>query len=71
MAAVLNAATAPADAGPGVMGGAGLSLTRGRVRFLPGVSYRWLSADTPSRSDHAAALTVDLGVSIPLAGGRR
>jgi hypothetical protein len=53
-----------ADPGLGLMGGAGLAVGRGRVRLLPGVSYRWLIANTPSRDDHAVALTVDVGVSI-------
>ena len=54
------------DAGPGLHAGGGFTIGSGRVRFLPGVSYRWLSADTPSSSDHAVALSLDLGVRIRL-----
>jgi hypothetical protein len=54
------------DAGPGIHVGAGFTIGSGRVRFLPGVSYRWLAANTPSTSDHAVALGLDLGVRIRL-----
>lgn len=57
------------EAGPGVMAAAGFTVGEGRVRLVPGVSWRWLSADTPSRSDHAVALGVDLGVSVRVGGG--
>jgi hypothetical protein len=62
------------DLGPGIHFGAGASLGSGRLRFLPGLSYRWLSAKTSSSSDHAVAVGVDLGVGIRLGpsldGGR-
>jgi hypothetical protein len=54
------------DAGAGVHVGGGFTIGSGRVRFLPGVSYRWLTANTPSSSDHAVALALDLGVGIRL-----
>jgi len=54
------------DAGVGIHAGAGFTIGSGRVRFLPGASYRWLSANTPSTSDHAVALALDLGVRIRL-----
>jgi hypothetical protein len=59
---------APTDPGLGIHTGAGFVLGSGRITFLPGVSYRWLSAKTPSSSDHAAVLVADLGVAIRLAG---
>jgi hypothetical protein len=54
------------NAGIGIHAGAGFAVGSGRVRFLPGVSYRWLSANTPSTSDHAVALALDLGVRVRL-----
>ena len=57
------------DPGAGVHAAAGLAVGAGRFRFLPGVSYRWLSASTPSSSDHAIALALDLGFGIALGGG--
>lgn len=54
------------DMGVGVHTSAGFTIGTGRVRFLPGASYRWLSANTPSSSDHAVALALDLGVSVRL-----
>lgn len=56
----------PADPSPGIHAGAGFTFGSGRVRFLPGLSYRWLSAKTSSSSDHAVAVAVDLGVAIRL-----
>ncbi len=57
------------EAGVGVYAAAGLSIGAGRFRFLPGVSYRWLSASTPSTSDHAVALALDLGFGVQIGGG--
>ncbi|NNM05744.1 MAG: hypothetical protein HKO65_11710 [Gemmatimonadetes bacterium] len=54
------------DMGPGLHLGAGVALGSGRFRVLPGLSYRWLSANTPSSSDHAVAVAADLGVGIRL-----
>ena len=54
------------DAGVGIHAGAGFTIGSGRVRFLPGVSYRWLTANTPSSSDHAVAFALDVGVGIRL-----
>ena len=59
----------PSDMGPGLHAGAGLTIGGGRVRFLPGLSYRWLSASEPTGSEHAVALALDLGVSIRLSSG--
>ncbi len=56
-------------AGVGVYGAAGLSIGSGRFRFLPGASYRWLSAGTESSSDHAVALALDLGFGFQIGGG--
>jgi hypothetical protein len=64
----------PPDLGPGIHFGAGFTLGSGRVRFVPGVTYRWMSANTPSSSDHAVGVGVDLGVGIrlgPPGDGRR
>ena len=63
-----NEGEAP-EAGIGLHAAAGLAIGAGRFRFLPGVSYRWLSASTPSSSDHAVALALDLGFSIQMSGG--
>ncbi|MCY3600033.1 MAG: hypothetical protein OXN85_08680 [Gemmatimonadetes bacterium] len=49
-------------AGPGLEAGAGLRLRLGRARIGPGLSWRRMSADTPSSTDHAMALGFDLGV---------
>ncbi|MYC88275.1 MAG: hypothetical protein F4X22_08580 [Gemmatimonadales bacterium] len=51
-------------AGPGVEAGAGLRLRLGRLHVGPGLSWRRMSADTPSSSDHAVALGFDLGVAV-------
>jgi len=59
-----------ADPGPGIHAGAGYTFGSGRMSFLPGLSYRWLSAKTSSSSDHAMAVAVDLGVSIQLGAFR-
>lgn len=56
------------NAGVGVLAAAGFTVGQGRVRFVPALSYRWMAADTPSRSDHAAAVTVDVGVAVRLGG---
>jgi hypothetical protein len=56
----------PADPGPGIHAGVGFTFGSGRVSFSPGLSYRWLSAKTSSGSDHAVAMTLDLGVGIRL-----
>ena len=57
------------EMGIGVHGAGGLTIGVGRMRFLPGVSYRWLSANTATSSGHAVALALDLGVGIQLGGG--
>jgi hypothetical protein len=56
----------PSDLGPGVHVGAGLRWGSGRVLFMPGASYRWLSANSPAGSEHAVALALDLGLSVRL-----
>ena len=50
-------------AGPGLEAGAGLRIRLGRARIGPGLSWRRMSADTPSSTDHAVALGFDLGVA--------
>ena len=50
------------QAGPGLEAGAGLRVRLGRARIGPGLSWRRMSADTPSSSDRAVALGFDLGV---------
>lgn len=57
------------DAGPGFLGAVGVSLGAGRVRLEPGLTLRWMSADTPSRSDHAVGVGADVGVSVRVGGG--
>ena len=59
----------PSKFGMGILGSAGLRIGSGRVRFLPGVSYRWLSAGTTSESDGAIALALDLGLAVRVGGG--
>ena len=59
----------PSKPGIGMHAAAGLAIGGGRFRFLPGVSYRWLSASTASASDHAVALALDLGFGIRMGGG--
>ena len=44
------------------MGAGKVDLFRG----LPGISYRWMKADTPSSADHASALAFDLGIAVRL-----
>ena len=58
-----------AKPGIGAHAAAGLNIGIGRLRFLPGVSYRWMSAMTATSSDHAIALALDLGFGIRLGGG--
>ncbi len=55
--------------GPGIDVGAGAMVSFARLLLLPGVSYRWLSANTSSRSAHAVALSFHLGFGIRLSGG--
>lgn len=51
-------------AGPGLEAGAGFRLRFGRLSVGPGLSWRRMSADTPSSTDHAVALGFDLGVGL-------
>ena len=55
---------APSDVGLGLHAGVVYPLGSGRVGVRPGLSYRWLSAKTGSTSDHAVAVSLDLGVGI-------
>ncbi len=57
------------DIGVGLDLGAGLQRDFGRLSFFPGVSYRYLTANTPSSSAYAVALSGHLGVAIALGGG--
>jgi len=52
------------DLGLGVHGALGFTIGSGRVRFLPGLSYRRFSAGSQASPDHATAVTVDLGVRV-------
>ena len=56
------------DMGPGLHVGVGGLVGTGRLQLTPGVSFRYLSASTPSSSDHAVALGLDLGVRVRLGG---
>jgi hypothetical protein len=55
-----------ADLGAGFHAGLGFTFGSDRVSLIPGLSYRWFSANTSSSSDHAVAVTLDLGVGIRL-----
>ena len=50
------------QAGLGLEAGVGFRLRWGRLGLAPGASWRRMSANTPSRADHAVALGIDLGV---------
>ena len=53
-------------AGLGIEAGAGIRVPIGRLSIRPGVSWRRMAADTPSRSDRAVALGIDLGIRLEL-----
>jgi hypothetical protein len=57
------------DMGPGIHFGAGFTLGAGRLTLRPGFSLRRMSASTPSSSDHAVALSGEVGVAFQLGGG--
>ncbi len=57
------------EVGFGVHAAGGLTVGAGRFRFMPGLSYRWLSAKTAAESDHAIAFALDLGVGFVVGGG--
>lgn len=54
--------------GLGVLGAAGLTVGQGRMRFMPGVSYRWMTANSATDSDRAIALALDVGVGVRVGG---
>jgi len=54
------------EAGLGFRAGTGFAFGMGRLRIRPGISYSWMSADTSSRKDHAIAVSLELGVGIPV-----
>lgn len=54
--------------GLGMLGSAGLSVGTGRVRFMPGLSYRWMTANSASDADRAIALALDVGVAVQVGG---
>ncbi len=56
----------PPQFGPGIDIGVGGTVPFGRVLLLPGVSYRWLSANTASNTAHAVALSLQLGLGVRL-----
>lgn len=71
MAGVASAGT-DGDAssfGVGVLGAGGLRIGSGRLQFMPGISYRWMSANTASESDQAVALALDVGLAYRIGGG--
>ena len=56
--------------GIGIHAAGGLSVGSGQFRFLPGLSYRRMSATQEGDSDaHAVALAVDLGFAYRIGGG--
>ncbi|MXX36331.1 MAG: hypothetical protein F4107_10255 [Gemmatimonadetes bacterium] len=59
----------PPDIGIGLDLGVGLDWDFGLWSARPGVSYRYLMANTPSSSAYAIALSGHLGIAIPLGGG--
>lgn len=54
------------DLGIGLLGAAGLVVGGGRVSFMPGISYRWMTANSARDSDRAIALALDVGVAVRL-----
>lgn len=54
--------------GPGVLVGSGATVFFGRLLFMPGVSYRWLTANTTSSTAHAVALSFHVGFGVKLNG---
>ena len=59
----------PWEPGIGVHVAVGLSVGSGTFRFLPGVSYRWMSATQGDDKGHAVAVAVDLGFAYRIGGG--
>ena len=59
----------PSSFGVGVLGAAGLRIGTGRMQFMPGLSYRWMSASATSESAGAVALALDLGLAFRIGGG--
>jgi hypothetical protein len=55
-----------AEAGLGFRAGTGFAFGMRRLRIRPGISYSWMSANTSSRKDHAIAVSLELGVGIPV-----
>ncbi len=56
------------DIGFGVDFAVGFERDFGRWSALPGVSYRYLTANTPASSAYAIALSAHLGIAIGLGG---
>ena len=56
------------DIGLGIDFAVGLERDFGRWSALPGVSYRYLTANTPASSAYAIALSAHLGIAIRLGG---
>ena len=56
------------EPGLGMLFGAGTTVPFGRLSLMPGLSYRWLSANTVSSTAHAIALSFHVGVGIRLSG---
>lgn len=57
------------EPGAGLLLGTGATVQLvGRLLFMPGLSYRWLSANTASSSAHAVALSLHFGFGMKLSG---
>lgn len=56
------------DPGLGMLVGTGATVSFGRLLFMPGFSYRWLTANTVSSTAHAIALSFHLGFGMKLSG---
>ena len=57
------------EMGIGVHAAGGLTVGSGRFRFLPGLSYRWMTAKTASDDHEAIALSLDVGFAFQVSGG--
>lgn len=56
------------EPGLGMLFGVGATVPFGRLSLMPGLSYRWLTANTVSSTAHAIALSLHVGIGIKLSG---
>lgn len=56
------------EPGLGMLFGFGATVPFGRLSLMPGLSYRWLTANTVSSTAHAIALSLHVGIGIKLSG---